>query len=167
MRYVVILLLCCIACVQPSPERQPVPLADDSTFLTGTFYLVRHEEPADSGIHRAGALYHTLKDSGIEKIYITPSAASRQTAESLFINLHIDTVAYKPDSTGEGLLYEITRRDDWGKRVLVIGQGNTLLPVMRSLRAKPPIDSIGKSDYSNLFIVYKNRDSVRCRRIRY
>jgi hypothetical protein len=176
MRYVLILLLCCLACEQPVPERQPVPVSEDSTFLTGTFFIVRHAQElcpgmdsslTDSGYVRAGALYRFLKDSAIDRIYIDSLRVSRETAESLYTYLHIDTIGYKPDSTGEGLLYEITRRDDWGKRLLVIGQNYSLLPVVRSLRAKPPVDSMKESDYSSLFIVRKTRDTARCRRTRY
>ncbi|MVT10103.1 histidine phosphatase family protein [Chitinophaga tropicalis] len=175
MRYVVLLLICCWACGQPSPERQPIPVAEDSTFLTGTFYLVRHAEQfpghdtslTEEGHRRAGSLYRLLKDSGIQKIYFTPYRRSIETADSLREYLHIDTVSYRPDSTGESLLYEITRRNDWGKHVLVIGHSNTLLPIMRSLKAKPKLDSIKENDYSNLFIVKKYKDSVKCKRISY
>jgi phosphohistidine phosphatase SixA len=175
MRYVVILLLCCLACEQPPPERQPVPVVEDSTFLTGTFYLVRHAEQGTgedsalttAGQHRAGALYRLLQDSGIRKIYFTRYLSSMQTADSLCQYLAIDTATYAVDSTGEGLLYEITRRNDWGKKLLVIGQSNTLIPIMHSLKAKPKTDTIGQKDYSSLFIVRKFRDSVRCRKISY
>lgn len=173
MRYVVILLLCCMACQQPLPERRPVPVSEDSTFLTGVFFLARHAQECDStmltdsGYLKAGALYRLLKDSGVQRIYLTPYVASRETAESLRTYLHIDTVTYKPDSSGEGLLYEITRREDWGKRLLIIGQQKTLVPVIRSLKAKAPVDSIKEADYSSLFIVRKSRDTARCKRIRY
>lgn len=176
MRYVLILLLCCMACEQPLPQRQPVLVTEDSTFLTGTFYLVRHAQDlcpgmdsslTDSGYMRAGALYRFLKDSGINRIYITQALASRETAESLMTYLHIDTVTYKADSTGEGLLYEITRHDDWGMRLLVIGQRNTVVPVVRSLKAKSPVDSLKESDYSSLFIVRKSKDTAKCKRTRY
>ena len=60
----------------------------------------------DTGYLKAGALYRLLKDSGIQRIYLTPYASSRETAESLRTYLHIDTVTYTPDTSGEGLLYE-------------------------------------------------------------
>ena len=44
-----------------------------------------------------------------------------------------------------------------GKRILVIGHSNTLLPLIRSLNAKPDIDSIADKDYGNLFIIHKSR----------
>lgn len=175
MRYIVIILLCCLACEPPPPERQPIPVAEDSTFLTGTFYLVRHAEEGageDSaltaaGHHRAGALYRLLQDSGIQKVYFTHYLSSIQTADSICQYLAIDTASYVPDSTGEDLLYEITRHNDWGKKLLVIGHNYTLVPIMHSLKAKPKIDSIGIKDYNNLFVIKKYKDSVRCRKISY
>lgn len=175
MRYVVILILCCLACEPPASERQPIPVAEDSTFLTGTFYLVRHAEQGagedsaltTTGQQRAGALYRLLQDSGIQKVYFTHYLRSIQTADSLCLYLAIDTASYKPDSTGEGLLYEITRHNDWGKRLLVIGHSNTLIPIMRSLKAKPKVESIAANEYNNLFIIRKHRDSVKCKRISY
>ncbi len=79
----------------------------------------------------------------------------------------IDTVMYQPDSTGESLLYEISRRGDWGKRILVIGHSNTLLPLIHSLNAKPDIDSISEKDYGNLFIIHKSRSGSRYQRKRF
>lgn len=161
-----------MACEQPAPVKEPVPLTEDSTFLTGTFFLVRHAEQLpgyDSsltapGFKRAGELYRFLKDSGIQKIYITPFVRSAEMADSLREYAHIDTTTYNPDSTGEGLIYEITRHDDWGKRLLIIGHSNTMVPVMRSLKAKPPADSIS---YSDMFIIRKYRDSVKSKKISY
>lgn len=150
-------------------ERPVVPVAEDTTFLTGTFFLVRHAEKfpgrdstlTPEGEKRAGKLYRLLKDSSIQRIYATPFHRTRQTGDSLRIRLGIDTVTYQADSTGESLLYEISRRDDWGKRILVVGHSNTLLPLIRSLNAKTNIDSISDKDYGNLFIIYKSRSQSR------
>lgn len=156
-------------------ERPVTPVSEDTTFLTGTFYLVRHAEKhpgRDStltreGERRAGKLYHLLKDSSIQRIYSTPYRRTIQTGDSLRIHLGIDTVLYQPDETGEALLYEISRHGDWGKRILVIGHSNTLLPVVRSLNAKPGIDSIADKDYGNLFIIRKSRNGSQLERKRY
>jgi hypothetical protein len=153
MRYIIILsLLCCMACEQPVPVKEPIPLTEDSTFLTGTFFLARR----DSFLN----VVNFLKDSGIQKIYL-PSFSD---ADSLRKSILIDTASYKADSTGEGLIYEITRRDDWGKRLLILGHGYSLPPVMKSLKAKPPLDSIG---YADLFVVRKYRDSAKIKKLVY
>lgn len=140
MRFVLICLLCCAACQQPLPERQPVAVTEDSTFLTGTFYLVSHVD---------SALYQHLKDADIDKVYFTSAPVD--------LTLKADTVSYEADSTGEGLIYEITRHDDWGKRLLIVGSGTLLLPAMRSLKAKLIVDTVGENE---LYVLRKNRDSV-------
>lgn len=169
MRYIFVLLLsCCMACEEPAPVKEPIPVTEDSTFLTGTFYLIRQAAYdsclPDAGLKKAGELYHYLKDSGVQKIYINNFLQTTESADSLITYLHLDTVSYKGDSTGEGLIYEITRRDDWGKKLLVIGHDNTMRPLMRSLKAKPPVDSIG---FSDLFYIRKYRDSAKNKRLNY
>ena len=159
-----------MACEQPLPVKEPIPLTEDSTFLTGTFFLARHAEQTDTclpdyGFQLSGDLYRFLKDSGIQKIYFTPyTTGMRDTPDSLREYLRMDTATYKADSTGEGLIYEITRRDDWGKRLLIIGDGYAIVPMMKSLKAKPPADSV---NYSDLFIVRKFRDSVKVKKFIY
>ncbi|WP_343702639.1 histidine phosphatase family protein [Chitinophaga sp.] len=155
--------------------REQVPVTEDTTFLTGTLFLVRHAEKnpgADStltaaGMQRAGKLYRLLKDSSISKIYSTKYKRTMQTGDSLRIRFGIDTVLYQPDSTGESLLYEISRRGDWGKRILVIGHSNTLIPLLKSLDVNPRMDSIADKDYGNLFIVYKTRKGSKLVKQRY
>jgi len=173
-RYFVLLLLF-VACQPKSPAHQSIPVTEDSTFLTGTFFLVRHAEtnpgknPALSlqGQQRAGVLYHLLKDSGIAKIYTTGYERSIQTADSMRLQLHLDTVLYTADTTGESLIYEISRRGDWGKRLLVIGHSNTLLPILHTLKANPLVDAIGETDFGNLFIIHKYRDNTNLVHKRY
>ncbi|MRG47007.1 hypothetical protein GFS24_17930 [Chitinophaga sp. SYP-B3965] len=167
-----------LAACGPAPVKQQprvqVPVTEDSTFLTGTFFVVRHAEKnpgADStlteaGLKRAGKLYRILKDSGITRIYSTPFRRTLQTGDSLRILGNIDTALYKPDSTGESLLYEISRNNDWGKKILVIGHSNTLIPILRSLNTFPR-DTIGENDYNFLFMVYKGRKLSKVIRTRY
>lgn len=163
------------ACGQPKqPARAQVPVSEDSTFLTGTIFLVRHAEKfpgADStltpeGRERAGSLYRLLKDSAIHRIYSTSYRRSIETGDSLRILGKIDTATYRPDSTGESLLYEISRHGDWGKRILVIAHSNTMIPILKSFNARPRMDSIADNDYSNLFIVYKTTKASKLKHIR-
>jgi phosphohistidine phosphatase SixA len=172
----VVFLTLLAACGQKKKAaRVQVPVTEDSTFLTGTFFLVRHAEKnpgADStltvaGLQRAGKLYRLLKDSSISRIYSTRYKRTMQTGDSLRIYGSIDTVLYRADSTGESLLYEISRRGDWGRRILVIGHSNTLIPLLKSLNVKPRIDSIADKDYGNLFIVYKTVKGSRLVQQRY
>lgn len=168
-------LLLFVACKPKSPARQPVLVSEDTTFLTGTFYIIRHAERnpgPDStltiaGQERAGALYRLLKDSGLNKIYITPYKRSLATADSLRIRLHIDTCSYAADTSGESFIYQVTRHEDWGKRILVVGHSNTIIPILHSLRAKPHTDSIGEKEYDRMFIVRKNKEGTTLKEICY
>lgn len=169
-------LLILAACGQKKKvARVPVPVAEDSTFLTGTFFLVRHAEKnpgvdstlTPAGMKRAGKLYRLLKDSAITRIYSTPFKRTMQTGDTLRLKSNIDTVLYAADSTGESLLYAISRHSDWGKRILIIGHSNTLIPIMKSLNVKPRIDSIADKDFGNLFIVSKTKSGNSYVRQRY
>ncbi|WP_343303337.1 histidine phosphatase family protein [Chitinophaga niabensis] len=177
MMYGMALAITLLAACGPAPvkqERVQVPVMEDSTFLTGTFFVVRHAEKnpgADStlteaGLKRAGKLYRMLKDSGITRIYSTPFKRALQTGDSLRILGKIDTALYKPDSTGESLLYEISRNNDWGKKILVIGHSNTIIPILKSLNTFPR-DTIRDEDYDRLFMVYKGRKLTKMFRARY
>ncbi|MET3876647.1 histidine phosphatase family protein [Chitinophaga sp. OAE865] len=172
------LLLSCLsfaACKPKRPVRQPVPVSEDTTFLTGTFYVIRHAERnpgPDStltvaGQERAGALYRLLKDSGLNKIYFTPYKRTIATADSMRIRLHLDTCFYAADTSGESFIYQVTRHGDWGKRLLVIGHSNTVVPILRSLKANPHMDIIGENEYDRLFIVRKTREGTELKEICY
>ncbi|MDQ0108189.1 broad specificity phosphatase PhoE [Chitinophaga terrae (ex Kim and Jung 2007)] len=147
---------------QPAPaSKTQVPVAEDSIFLTGTFFIVRHAErnPGEdstltpAGRHRAGALYNLLKDSLISKIYFTPYKRSIETADSLRYYLHTDTSFYQADTSGENLVYQLTRHNDWGKRILIIGHSNTIIPILRSLKVEGPLSPIHENDYNRLYRV--------------
>lgn len=153
--------------VKQKEQRVQVPVTEDSTFLTGTFFVVRHAEKnpgADStltqeGHKRAGKLYQILKDSGITRIYSTPYKRTRQTGDSLRILGKINITLYKPDTTGESLIYEISRNNDWGKKILVIGHSNTLIPILKSLNTFPK-DTVGEKDFNFLFIVQRKNKKL-------
>lgn len=172
---VLLSLLLFVACKPKRPVRQQVQVSEDTTFLTGTFYVIRHAERnpgpdstlTAAGQERAGALYRLLKDSGLNKIYITPYKRTMATADSIRIRLHLDTCFYAADTTGEAFIYQVTRHEDWGKRILVVGHSNTIIPLLRSLRASPHIDSIGENEYNRLFIVRKNKDGTTLKEVSY
>lgn len=172
---ILVSLLLFVACKPKRPPRQVVPVSEDTTFLTGTFYVVRHAERnpgpdstlTAAGRERAGALYRLLKDSGLNKIYTTPYKRTIETADSLRIRLHLDTCFYAADTSGESFIYQVTRHEDWGKRLLIVGHSNTIIPILHSLRAKPHTDSIGENEYDRLFIVRKNKDGTTLREVCY
>ncbi|RAJ02474.1 histidine phosphatase superfamily protein (branch 1) [Chitinophaga skermanii] len=166
MKYVLLMVGCLIsllACQEQPKERPQIPVAEDSTFLTGRFFIVRHAEKfpgydtvlTEAGRARAGELYRLVKDSGIVKIYCTPFLRSIETADSLRIQAGLDTVIYNADTTGEDLLYKLSKHEDWGKKILIVAHSNTIIPIIKNFKGKPGMDSIPDNDYGNLFIVDK------------
>lgn len=135
----------------------------------GRFFLT------PEGHKRAGALYRLLKDSGISKIYTTPYIRSIETADSFRIYRHLDTCIYQADTVGESFIYQLSRREDWGKRIFVVAHRYTILPILHSLRAeirmtnddllgsvKTAKDSIGNM----LFIVRKTSAGTELKELR-
>lgn len=139
-----------------------VPLTDSGTKI----YLVRHAEKDTgnnpvltiAGCERAGDLVRLMKDRQIQRIYVTPYRRSQMTADSLRIQLGIDTVQYKADTTGAGLIKRILENNDAGKSILVIGHSNTILRIARGLGVEN-IDPLDIPDHENdnvLLVKYKN-----------
>lgn len=115
-----------------------------------TFYVVRNAErhPGFNG-HlnwygrlRAGDLMRALKDSGIQKIYVTPFSRTLETADSLKLLQKIDTVQYPVGSAGNILIHLLEKRKDYGKRILIVGHGNTVPAIIRKLGATYAGDSL-------------------------
>ena len=135
--------------------------------LTGKtiIYLVRHAEKEEgndpelklAGKQRAGDLMRLLKNRHLQRIYVTQFRRTQMTADSLRIQLGIDTVHYLADTTGSGLLEKIKQHHDFGKNILIIGHSNTVpVIIKRSGILKQPADIPG-NEFDNLFIVKKVR----------
>jgi broad specificity phosphatase PhoE len=127
-----------------------------------TIYLVRHAEKEKgndpvltaAGKQRAGDLLRVLKTKKIQRIYVTPYQRTEMTADSLRIQLGIDTVHYLADTTGNDLLEKIKAHHDFGKAILVIGHSNTIPRIiMRFVAVKKPLPDIPDNEFDNLFVV--------------
>ncbi len=138
-------------------------MAQDQSFPDNTkIYLVRHAEKesgrdpllTEAGKKRAGDLMRTLKGKKIARIYVTNYKRSWMTADSVRIQLGIDTSYYAADTTGEGLINEIRRNNDFGKTILVIGHTNTIPPLIRALGVKDyMLHELPDEEFDNLFLV--------------
>ncbi len=139
-----------------------VPLTDSGTRI----YIVRHAEKDTGnnpvltavGRERAGDLARLMKDRQIQRIYTTPYRRSTMTADSMRIQLGIDTVIYKGDTTGADLIRKIQEHNDGGKAIVVIGHSNTILRIARGLGVEN-IDPMDVPDYEHdniLLVKYKN-----------
>ena len=83
------------------------------------------------------------------------------TADSLLIQLGIDTVHYLADTTGNSLLEKIAANNDFGKAILVIGHSNTLPFIMAKLGVvKQAIPIIEDNEINYLFRYNSNNKLI-------
>ncbi len=136
-------------------------------------YLVRHAEKlsgndpllSDNGNKRAGDLMRVLLQKNLKNIYVTQFKRTQNTADSLRIQLSIDTIHYNANQNGEDLFKKIALKNDFEKTILIIGHSNTLPFYIKKLGVKNyPIINIDDSEYDNLFKVYYKRPFVFCKR---
>lgn len=133
-------------------------------------YLVRHAEKdtgnnpqlTAAGRKRAGDLLHILQNKNVQRIYATQFRRTQQTGDSLRIQLHIDTLLYKADTTGETVYNKIIAAGDGGKTILIIGHSNTVPKIIRRLGAAGfPANDIPDNEFDNLYLLtYKNGKAV-------
>jgi broad specificity phosphatase PhoE len=129
-----------------------------SAAAQSTIFLVRHAEKAasggndpdlsDAGRARAESLPTTLKDSGIAAIFVTELKRTQQTAAPLAKMLHVEP-AIVPAKDSAALLARLRALTG---NALVVGHGNTIPDLLKSLGVATPI-SIEENDYDNLFVL--------------
>lgn len=127
-------LLCLVSCQN---HRDPLK-------TRSKYFVVMHAEryPGFNG-HltwygriRAGALAGLLADSGVRRIYVTPYSRTLETADSLRladIARPIDTAVYLLDTTGAELQAAITANGDYGRTLLIVGEGFAIPGILKKL----------------------------------
>ena len=143
-------------------------------------FLVRHAEKvadmpdpplSDEGRARARALAHALSDAGIDVIYSTEFARTRQTAQAVSEVTGLDVRIFPVgestvDAFIDGLAREILERQA-GRTVLVVGHSNTVPALARALGATEAAD-LTEKDYDDLFLVELTQTgAVRLLRLHY
>jgi phosphohistidine phosphatase SixA len=104
-------------------------------------FIVRHAEKETgkdplltaAGKARSGDLMRRLQHEGIQKIYVSRTRRSQDTADSLRIQLNIDTVHYTADTLCDNLVGAIMEHRDFGKTILIIAHSNTIPQIIRKL----------------------------------
>ncbi len=133
-------------------------------------YLVRHAEKESgsdpvlttAGKKRAGDLMRKLMNKHLRHVYVSQYRRTQMTADSMRIQLGIDTVHYTADTTGEDLFNTIRQHNDWGKTILVVGHSNTILRIAMRLGVKnnAPLE-IPDNEFDNLFLLqYKKGKAI-------
>jgi phosphohistidine phosphatase SixA len=139
-------------------------------------YLVRHAEKqsgndpvlTENGNKRSGALLLALKNKGVQHIYVTQFKRTQMTGDSLRIQLGIDTVQYKADTTGEDVLNKILAHNDAGKTILIIGHSNTIPKIIRQLGATDfePVN-IPDAEFDNLYLMTFKKKKAAVKKMKY
>ena len=133
-------------------------------------YIVRHaekqpgEDPflTQEGNIRAGDLMRTLKNKKIKRIYVSQFKRTQQTADSLFLQLSIDTVQYIADVSCTDLFNKIEKKQDWNKHILIISHSNIMQKIILKLGVTNfPQQNIPANEYDNLYLVrFKNNQPI-------
>lgn len=140
-----------------------------------TFFVIRHAERYPGfegeltwyGRLRAGDLMRLLKDSGINKIYVTPFLRTWQTADSLAMLDKIDTVHYVADTTGDDLMRTLATRKDFGRTILIVGHGNTVPALLRKLGGTFRGQSLPDSACNLIFEIVNDHGKVHMKQFAY
>jgi len=138
-----------------------IQAASDPTVV----YLVRHaekqtvgEDPGlnEAGRERAAELARLLQDGGIETIFSTDFARTRETAAPLAEHLGLTIRIYDWERMGE--LAADMRQN--GGRYLVVGHSNTTPELVGILGGDPgpPIDEA--TEYDRLYVVTVSEDGA-------
>lgn len=139
-------------------------------------FIVRHAEKETgkdpvltaSGNARAGDLMRILQNEGIQKIYVSRFRRTQNTADSLRIQLKIDTVHYAADTLCDDLVNTIMEHRDFGKTILIIAHSNTIPQIIRKLGvADHPYGDIPDNDYDNLFVITYKKEKGKVKLMKY
>lgn len=153
----------------------------NSDYTTTTkIYVVRHAEKYTgkdagrdplliaTGYKRAGDLMRFLKDKKIKRIYVTPFRRSWMTADSLRIQLGIDTVFYKADTLCDDLVKKIREKNDAGNAILIIGHSNTLPKIVRKLGVMDyPQTDIPDHEYDHIIMLRKKGKKLVVKQLKF
>jgi broad specificity phosphatase PhoE len=135
-----------------------------------SIFIVRHAEKQTGtdplltadGNTRAGDLMRALKKEKIKRIYVTQYKRTRHTADSLHLQLGIDTVQIIADTSCVELFAAITKNKDWNKPILIITHSNIIQKIICKLGITDfPQQNIPDNEFDNLYLVsVKNKKPV-------
>ena len=133
-----------------------------------TFYLIRHaekdtttkEDPALTtvGQARAKKVANLFKKSRIDKIYSTLYTRTIMTAQDLAYSKGMNIDPYDPrDLKG---FADLLFKQEKDRNYLIVGHSNTTPELFSLLSGIDCPVEISESDYSYLFVVFKNGDQL-------
>ena len=137
--------------------------------------IVRHAEkqtgndPAltPEGDKRAGDLMRALNES-IKRVYVTQYKRTQNTADSLRIQLGIDTVHYLVDTSCMGLFSAIQKNNDWDKPILIVSHSNIIPKIIYKMGVSNfPQQDIADIEFDNLFVITYQKNKARLIQLKY
>jgi phosphohistidine phosphatase SixA len=167
MKY--LLMLLAVTGFQNSAAAQQEPAATK-------IFIVRHAEKetgndpllTPAGNKRAGDLMRVLQNEGIQKIYVSKTRRTQNTADSLRIQLKIDTVHYVADTLCDKLISAIMEHSDFGKTILIVAHSNTIPQIIRKFGVTDyPYGDIPDNDFDNLFVITYKKEKAKLKTIKY
>lgn len=139
-------------------------------------YIVRHAEKETgsdpvltaAGRQRAGDLMCRLRHEQIQAAYVTQYLRTQMTADSMRIQLHIDTLHYVADTLCDDLLNRIRAHHYTGMTILIVGHSNTIPKIIRKLGVSDyPQANIPDAEFDNLFLVRYKKHRAWVKRSKY
>ncbi len=139
-------------------------------------FIVRHAEKETgsdplltaAGNKRAGDLLRILQNEGIQKIYVSNYRRTQNTADSLRLQLKIDTVHYTADTVCDKLINAIMEHRDFGKTILIIAHSNTIPQIIRKFGVSDhPYGDIPDKEYDNLFLITYKKEKAKLKKMKY
>lgn len=143
---------------------------------TTKIFIVRHGEKEKgndplltaAGNQRAGDLMRTLKNEGIQKIYVSKYRRTQNTADSMRLQLGIDTVHYIADTICYELMNSIMQHRDFGKTILIVAHSNTIPQIIRRLGLTDyPYGDLPDHEFDNLFLITYKDEKARLTKKKY
>lgn len=139
-------------------------------------FIVRHAEKeagkdpdlTPAGHARAGELMRTLQNEGVQKIYVSQYKRTQQTADSMRMQLKINTVQYMADTVCDNLVNTIMENADFGKTILIIAHSNTIPQIIRKFGVTDyPYGDIPDNEFDNLFVITYKKEKAKLKKMKY
>ena len=164
-------LMICLATI----SLQNTVFAQQEPAVTKIF-VVRHAEKESgkdpvltpAGNTRAGDLMRVLQNEGVQKIYVSQYKRTQQTADSMRIQLKINTVQYLADTLCDNLLNAIMENADFGKTILIIAHSNTIPQIIRKFGVTDyPYGDIPDNEFDDLFVITYKKEKAKLKKMKY
>jgi broad specificity phosphatase PhoE len=142
----------------------------------GKIYIVRHAEKlsgddpllTEEGNKRAGDLARTLKSKKIRRIYVTEFKRTQNTADSMRLQLGIDTIQILADTSCSSLFAAITKNRDWDNSILIVTHSNIIQKIIYKLGITNfPQENIPAAEFDNLYLVNMKKNKPVLKHTKY